>query len=138
MWWTASITLSALLALLAGGDRGARSMALLCVAGIALMRLWGAAIPADFLWLSSALTWVLIGALSVHVSPATSGLLILSGLCYLWAKMGGYEFGASHPASVTADLLGVAALLSIGWRIRGRFVDHLGDWRLGRRAWGRN
>ncbi len=37
-----------------------------------------------------------------------------------------------------ADLLGAAALLSIGWRIRGRLVDHLRDWRLGHRAWGRN
>lgn len=117
--WVALLFICAALTLASRHDAGARYMAALCLGGIVLMRFWVMTLPVDLLWLAGAATWVAIGAAALVHSRATSLLLIASGLCYLWARIGGYVFGASHPPSVIADLFGVAALATIGWRVYG-------------------
>ena len=112
-------------------DAGGRFAALACAAGLLLMRIWAMALLPEFLWLASAVTWIAVGAAILKVVPISAGLLVASGLCYFWARLGGYPFGAQHAPAIMADAFGIAALIWIGWQYRGGIFAMVGNGYLG-------
>lgn len=131
MIWGAFLLSSLALSALAGKDRAARVAALAFAAGVCAMAVWPVSLPAHMLWLASCGTWVAVAASCSRSLPLASFALLLSALCYPYARMIGAEFGQSHAPAIAADLLGALALGVIGWRGRGGFVGISGAVRMG-------
>jgi len=136
MIWVGLLMIALGLAGLAS-DRDTRRAALICAGGLIVMQFWPL-LPGDLAWLASAATWVAAGVAILRAFPYSAGLLILSGLCYFWARFGGYEFGGHHAPALFADLFGIAALITIGWRVYGQRIGMGGGGRVaGRHRRGR-
>lgn len=109
-------------------DAKAATAAVACVAGVAVMQLFKAHLPEQFLWLGAGAVWIAASAAMVRHLPVVAALLTLSGLCYFYGRVTGQTFISGSPALFWADVFGVAAMALIGWRV-GRI--YLRNWRMG-------
>lgn len=133
MIWPAWIAV-ALFAVVATWRRDPRP-ALLILAGLIAMRL-SVVIPVPWRMIAEAGLWIGIGGVIVARFHANlcGALVVASGLCYIWARVGGYPIAPGSPPFVASDALGFLALIvaARGHHVggRGRFLDRR------RRGWG--
>lgn len=108
-----------------------RRPALAILGGLLAMRL-APVIPEPWRLVASAGLWVGIGGFIVaQFAAAVCGALVVAcGLCYIWARVGGYPVAFGSAPFVASDVLGVLALLvaACGERDGG-----IRTWFLGRR-----
>lgn len=92
--------------------------AILSLAGLVAMRLMGSA-PVEIDLLARAFVWFAIGYVIAFVyrRAVSGGLIVASGLCYLWARLTGAEMAFLSPPFVVSDMLWLAA---VAWLVVGK------------------
>jgi hypothetical protein len=98
--------------------------AILSLAGLVAMRFMGA-VPVEIDLLIRAFIWFAIGYVVAffYRRVLSGGLIVASGLCYLWARLTGAEMAFLSPPFVVSDLLWLAAVL---WLAIGK-TDGIGS-----------
>ena len=103
---------------------------LLIAAGLVLV--WAAAgvLSERAYWVFSALIWVVLAA---YISTTGSGFSIISGLfligagvLVLPARLSGASYEYGNPWLLGSDVLGVCAILALGWPIACDVSDRVG------------
>jgi len=123
MWWLVWLTLAGVFAALNDGPRR-HALLIICTALIVGQVLKFIPIG-EMIWLCYAAVWVTVGGLilrSSHINSTiaiSSTLAIISGLCYLVGRVGGYDFaaGANHmweSPLFWADMALLASICTIG------------------------
>lgn len=131
LWAGAGLAL--LLALLSRKRPLIRAAIAICAALVAV-RIARMGLSEDDAKLALAAAWVSAGAFVAKQRQAdtTSGLMVLSGLCYFWGRLSGAPIEFGQPPYVLADLLAGGAILFTGWGaanavLSGRSVSLGGD-----------
>ena len=92
--------------------------AILSLAGLVSMRFMGA-LPVEIDLLVRAFIWLAIGYIIAFAyrRALSGGLIVASGLCYLWARLTGAEMAFLSPPFVVSDMLWLAA---VAWLVIGK------------------
>ena len=97
--------------------------AILSLAGLISMRFMGA-LPVEIDLLARAFVWFAIGYIIAFAyrRALSGGLIVASGLCYLWARLTGAEMAFLSIPFVVSDMLWLAA---VAWLVIGK-TDGIG------------
>lgn len=117
--WPILMALSAVLCLLSAATsqhKAARSLAAVFCAYV-LIRLSHMAFPGHDIALAiGAFIWASVAAVVCRIGNSTSGgIIVLSALCYFWAKAIGSPVSIGSVPFVLSDLLMAFAMVRIGW-----------------------
>lgn len=132
MWWLAYVGLCIFGALVVT-DQRSRACFVYCAIGLVVMQAPKVLPIGDFQWLFSASIWCGVSVATWRHLVSFSVLTLVSATCYLWGRLGGYEFAPTSAPLFWADMAGLAALASIGTPYVTRLLsDTFGGGSLGR------
>lgn len=115
MWWAVYLGLCVFMALVCE-DQRLRKCFLYSFVALLTMQVPSFAPIGTWQWLFSGAVWCSVSVATWRHSVTFSVLTLVSAMCYLWGRVGGYDFSSWCYPLFVADLAWLAAVFLTGGR----------------------